>query len=172
MNKLPYIFMACVLLLCSCNKTKPQSPSNRRSATTNDSAATALVLTQQRLAEEADRVILQYVKKHGEGQYVMAADGYWYKKILKTQAEDIVKGSKLDLREIIYRFESNEMIIDNREEITMNSEQMLLPVWETLQTMHYGEQAELLIPWYAGYGATGTALVEPYTNLRIIIETY
>ncbi|MBR1808727.1 MAG: hypothetical protein IJ776_05025 [Paludibacteraceae bacterium] len=171
--RLPLILlMVCFLSLTSCNRTKPQSPSNRHNATPQDSAAMALVFTQQRLAQEADKIITQYVREHGEEQYVMLSRGYWAKKILKTSGKDITKNSKLELREILFSLEDGRMIIDSRDETEVKAEQMIAPVWEVLQTMHHGEQVELLVPWYLGYGSTGSPMVAPYTNLRIILETY
>ena len=166
------VLMACILLVIACNRTKPQSPSNRHNTTRQDSAAMALVFTQQRLAQEADKTILQYVREHGEKQYAMLPEGYWVRKILRTSGDDITKGTKVELREVVFSLEDGKMIIDSRDLREVSAEQMMLPVWETLQTMHCGEQAELLVPWYLAYGSTGSAIVAPYSNLRIILETY
>lgn len=168
-----YILLITISLICGvgCNRTKPQSPSNRYSLSHQDTTSIALVLINQQLAQEADKEIMNYVKEHGTEQYVLDASGYWARKILKTGNQKIQKGDELDLRIVLFSVDGT-MLSDSRGVKKVTDAEMLLPVLEMLQLMNIGEQAELIVPWYAAYGSTGCREVPPYTNLRIEIISY
>ncbi len=170
-NLLFALVLALILSLISCNRTKPQSPSNRHAASQKDSAAIAMVLLNQRLAQQADKDVIDFVRKQGAEQFVLENGGYWVTKTKRTDAEQISENTTLDIRLIVYDLEEH-MLIDSRENINLKQHELIAPVLETLHSMHYGESARLVIPWYAAYGATGSALIPPYTNLIIDIETY
>ena len=169
MNKYIYIILVCTLALTACHRTKPQSPANR-SSKQPDSVAIALVMMNQRLAEEADNEVLKYVQANEPDSFVMGSSGYWYRRTIKTDNQKIEKTTQLDMHIVIYSIEG-DMYLDSRESLKPDDPSLLFPVMETLTYMHLGESAELLIPWYAGYGNIGKANIPPYTNLRVTIET-
>lgn len=165
------IIICFVLSLIGCSRTKPQSPSNRR-VESKDSASIALVLMNQRLAQQADKEILDYIKSFNQEQYTLMETGYWYKKLNRTDGDVIINGKEIDLRIIMSELNDNRMLTDIRKYQKVSESQMLFAIWETLLQMHLGEHAVLIVPWYAAYGSTGCSDVPPYTNLKIEIITY
>ena len=170
-KSLSALLLALILLLPACGKTKPQSPSNRRGETQQDTAAMALVLMNQRLAEQADKEVLEYVRQQDAPQYALANAGYWTRRLMRTDNQQIDRQATLDIRLLIYNLQG-QMLIDSRETVSIPEGNLIFPVVETLWSMNYGESAELVIPWYAAFGAAGNSFVPPYTNVKIIIETY
>ncbi len=171
-NIIMILFAAGALLFAGCNRTKPQSPSNRHGSSQEDSVAVAIVLMHQRMAEQADREILDYVKANNPETF--AAFEFlrtWSRILVRTDNEKITDNTPLDLRLVVYDL-SGSMLFDSREQLIIKDRDFIPSVRVTLLDMNIGEQAELLTPWYAAYGSTGNADVPPYTNLRIIIETY
>lgn len=170
MKKLTYILFLSLALLTSCNKVKPQSPSNRSRQTTEDSLAVALIIANQRIAQVADKELTDYVLTANDPTYVLDSTGYWFKYILRNEEEPIDTDTKLNLHLTVYNLK-DEMLFDEQEITTINRQELLPAVAQTLLTMRRGEQMELLIPWYGAYGTTGNEVVPPYTNLKVIIET-
>ena len=99
-NSLSALLLALILLLPACGKTKPQSPSNRRGETQQDTAAMALVLMNQRLAEQADKEVLEYVRLQDAPQYALANAGYWTRRLMRTDNQQIDRQATLDIRQI------------------------------------------------------------------------
>ena len=156
--------------LIGCQKTKPQMP-NKLHATKEDSAAVALVMMNQRLAEQTDKELLEYVKQHDPETFVAGVQGYWYKKIVKTDAHVIKEDMSPDVRLIISTLDG-KMLIDSRQIVNFSDNDLIVPIRDVLLMMRIGEQAEVLIPWYAAYGTTGNQFVPPYANIKVVIETY
>ena len=159
------------MLLAACGKVKPQMPFSLRHKQEQDSAALALILFNQRMALQADKDILEYVKQHDVETFAMGVTGYWFRKTLKTDKEQISDSTDIDLRVVYYSLDG-KMYTDYREPVNLKNTEIIFPVRDMLDNMKTGEQAELIVPWYAAYGSTGTADIPPYTNLRIILESY
>jgi FKBP-type peptidyl-prolyl cis-trans isomerase len=41
---------------------------------------------------------------------------------------------------------------------------------KALNNLRQGEQIQLIAPWYTAYGVEGTAIIKPYSNLRIVVK--
>lgn len=163
-----YILTLAGCLLCvACQRTKPQSPSNRTAATA-DTAQLSLVFLYQRLAEEADRVLVHAVQQSGDN-YTLHNLGFWYRISRKTDSPRLQTGQQIRLHTRVYTLQDT-LLLDTEEQMQIGKRQTVVAADELLQEMRLGENAVLLVPWYAAYGQAGTEQVPAYENVRIEIE--
>jgi FKBP-type peptidyl-prolyl cis-trans isomerase len=45
-----------------------------------------------------------------------------------------------------------------------------MAILRSLKMMKHGEQMQIVTPWYAAYGVEGTTLINPYSNLKIVVS--
>ncbi len=154
-------------LLCSCQRTKPQAPSHRSA---QDTAQVALLLMTQRMAEEADKELTNYVN-HIDSGYTLNEAGIWYRYTKRTNEKRWQKGENVLLHAQVYTMDG-KLLIDSRETIALGKGETLLSIENILQTMRRNEACELLVPWYQAFGVSGSEEVPPYTNIKINMETY
>ncbi len=166
MRKLFVVILASCLL-CSCQRTKPQAPSHRQA---QDTAQVALLLMTQRMAEEADKELTNYVN-HVDSGYTLNESGIWYRYTKRTDEKRWQKGEDVELHAQIFTMDG-KLLTDSRETIALGKGETLQSVENILQTMRRGEACELLIPWYQAFGVSGSEEVPPYTNIKINMETY
>lgn len=166
MRKLFVVILASCLL-CSCQRTKPQAPSHRQA---QDTAQVALLLMTQRMVEEADKELTNYVN-HVDSGYTLNESGIWYRYTKRTDEKRWQKGEDVELHAQIYTMDG-KLLTDSRETIALGKGETLQSVENILQTMRRGEACELLVPWYQAFGVSGSEEVPPYTNIKINMETY
>lgn len=162
-----YCILAAALLLTgiACHRTRPQSPSNKTAAT--DSLRLQYVLMQQRLAEEADRTVLAYVRRQPEGAFSLGEFGYWQQRTLRTERPDIDCRQAVGVHYRCYDLSDQRLLLDTEERLIPDKTDCMLAIRCALKEMHYGEEAILVVPWYLAYGQQGTQGVGPYTNLIV-----
>lgn len=165
--KFPIIAILASCLLLSCQRTKPQAPSRHSE---QDSSRVAMLLVTQRLAEEADKELTQYAAQTN-GEYTLDEYGFWYKYIKRTNGSYWRKGEAVLIHTKIFSF-TGALLLDNQEQIEIGKGETIPAIEDMLLMMRRNEACELLIPWYLAFGASGNENVEPYTNVRIDIETY
>ncbi len=164
-----------ILLLTGCHRTRPQAPSNKHIET--DSAAVEMMMLNYHLAEAADADLVRYIKNAidtlsaGQSQlpYTLSQWGFWYKTLQKTDRPRLTNGQTVNISMQIYTL-SGTLVLDTEETVEIGKRQVLMAVEQMLPMMREKEQAEVLSPWYLGYGSTETENVPPYTNLQILIE--
>lgn len=162
-----FVVILASCLLCSCQRTKPQAPSHRQA---QDTAQVALLLMTQRMAEEADKELTNYVN-HVDSGYTLNESGIWYRYTKRTNEKRWQKGEDVELHAQIYTMDG-KLLTDSRETIALGKGETLQSVENILQTMRRGEACELLVPWYQAFGVSGSEEVPPYTNIKINMETY
>lgn len=158
-----------VALLIGCSKTAPQRPT-RLGEEKVDSTLLKMVAMNERLANEADRVIIQWVKEQ-ESEWAQLECGAWRE---KNRAEDALwkegkptEGEKIRIQMII-RTLDGRMIEDIKQTITIGREEGIPEAVLEILTEGY-RQARLACPWYSGFGAQGDKRVNGYENIVIDI---
>ncbi len=154
------------LLGVSCQRTKPQLPSNRVQEV--DSTELRMALLTQRLVEEANTSLAQYVQGL-DSAYVLELIGYWQRVPHRLDGAKLQKNEKVLLHSKIYTL-SGELLLDTEEVVTVGKREVPVAVDDFLVEMRAGECASLLIPWYAAFGAIGNENVPAYENVRIEIK--
>ncbi|MCR4663987.1 MAG: FKBP-type peptidyl-prolyl cis-trans isomerase [Paludibacteraceae bacterium] len=160
---LAVVLTAEVLLLTSCQRTAPQIPSYRsgRQEVRVDSSLIQAIETNQHLAEEADRALAIYA----DSGFAQQEPGYWSRGLVEADST-LETGSTVTLHRKVYSLDS-VLLEDVTTEVTVGQSGETQAVSDALSQMERGQQVTLLVPWYLGYGATGSLTVAPYTNIRI-----
>ncbi len=157
---------AWLLIPTSCQRTKPQSPSNR--AQEMDSTEMHMALLTQRLVEEANASLVQFVQGL-DSAYVLERFGSWHRVTQRVKGERLQKDDKVLLHSQTYTLQG-DLLSDTEDVVTVGKREVPVAVDRLLTEMCAGESASLIVPWYAAYGATGNEVVPAYTNIRIEIE--
>lgn len=153
-------------VLTGCYQKAPQIPSYRSGqSSTADTSLLQAIEINRHLAEEADRQLARSVH---EG-YALTETGYWAKG-LRYEESPLQEGQQVQLHLQVYQTDST-LLTDDRMTVTVGRTELPDAVTDALLQMNPHQQASLLVPWYLGYGSTGTPHVPPYTNLRIELET-
>lgn len=157
------VCLSALLLLTGCPKTGPQTPSYRsgRQEVRPDSALLQAVETNRHLAEEADRALTVYA----DSGFAQQELGYWSRGMVLADSV-LPADSAVTIRRVVYAMDST-LLEDVTETVTPGQPDQVQAVADALQQMEHGQSVTLLVPWYLGYGATGSAVVPPYTNVRI-----
>lgn len=168
-EKFSILIFITIVGLCSCHRTRPQSPSNKHKST--DSESVALLLLNQRMAESADTELASFVKKT-QLPFVWHESNIWtYCKQAEQQSKtDLFKtGDKVWVDWQSYSLDSVK-IEDNSCEIEVGKAP-LQAIDMALSCMTEGQHLTAVAPWYLCYGSTGANRVGPYKNIRIEITT-
>lgn len=158
--------MIAVGMLCGCHRTGAQRPSYKNGPVRpSDTAVVRLVETNRHMAEEADRALAHFAE---EG-YVMAESGYMVKSYAPVRGDSLREGETVTLfmqvrgiDSVLYRDVERQLTIGRIDEIQA--------VAEYIPGMQRGDSAEMIVPWYVGYGSLGNDIVPPYTNLIVKIK--
>ncbi len=157
---------AVLLMPMGCRRTRPQMPANRHKQV--DSTELAMALLTQRMVEGANNELALYVKGL-DSAYVLERRGYWHRMVLRTDGDTLGKDRETLLRVVVQDLQG-KMLEDSEVNVVVGKQELPAAVDKYLQTMCVGECASLLVPWYAGYGATGTEKIPAYTNVRMTIQ--
>lgn len=157
-------------LLIGCHKTAPQRPT-RLGEVKVDSTLLKMVALNERLANEADRVIIQWVKEQ-ESEWAQLECGAWRE---KYRAEDVLwkegtptKGEKIRVTMIV-RTLDGRMIENMEQTVTIGREENIPEAVLEILTEGF-RQARLVCPWYSGLGAQGDKHVNGYENIVIEVN--
>lgn len=161
------LLSASISLLCGCNRTKPQSP--RHKTPPRDTIQTALLLLNQRMAEEADLELMQYVNRQTEN-YTLDANGFWYKITSRTDLPQLQKEQNIRVKVRIFTLQDH-LLSDMEEVICIGKKQVIPAIEEVLPLLCENETCLLLAPWYVAFGPVGSKTVPPYTNIKIELQT-
>lgn len=158
-------FLLALVALTACRPTAPQRPSYRsgQGAATNqvDSALLGMLELNDRMREEADHQLAQIAT---EGM-VREDGGFWIQGLHDID-EGLADGTEITLHTLIYDLDST-LLRDDKCNFHVGQEHLIPAIVEVLPMAHIGDSLTLLVPWYAGYGVTGTNGIPGYTNLRI-----
>ena len=155
------LFASC--LLFSCQRTKPQAPifKNRQPDTT----AVKMVLLNQRLAQEADNELTNFIK-HSDTAYTLSEHGFWYQFLERTDGDMPAEGDEV---KVSYQIRSlqGRILEDVSQRLHVGKAETIAAIDDMLSLMHNGERVRMLVPWYRAYGMQGNGQVEPYQNIII-----
>ena len=157
-----------LLLLVGCNKT-PQPVRHLGNETQPDSLLMAQLYFNQRMINEADKQCLEYIKHDTLHTYAQDEFGFWYTILQHTNLDSLQKGQHLDMH--IQIFELNDSLIaDIKENLQIGGGELPMAINRALNQLRQGEQVQIIAPWYTAYGVEGTAIIKPYSNLRIVVK--
>lgn len=172
---LKVLFVLCPLLVmsgwASCTHQAPQRPSQRKSETpAPDSTQLALMELNQQLAQAADRQLAQIAQAQ-ETPYALYEDNVWMA-ILDRGDEDSPSPAPEEEWRIAMQLYalSGQMYLDTEGTYRIGKHELPQGVDANIGELHRGGKARMYVPWYAGYGISGTAEIPPYENLVIDIE--
>lgn len=158
-------FLLALVALTACRPTAPQRPSYRsgQGAATNqvDSALLGMLELNERMREEADHQLAQIATAG-----MVREDGGFWVQGLHDIDEGLTDGTQITLHTMVYDLDST-LLRDDQRTMKVGSENLIPAVAEVLPMAHIGDTLTLLVPWYVGYGISGTNGIPGYTNLRI-----
>ncbi len=152
-----------LLIPTGCHRTKPQVPANRKVAV--DSTALSAALMAQRLVEEANIAVAQFVHQL-DSAYVLETGGYWRRIVHRTVGNILQKEEHVDIHTRVYSLQGS-MLVDAQQTVQVGKKEVPAAIDDILLQMRRGEVVSLIVPWYAAFGASGTAQVPAYENIRI-----
>lgn len=154
-----------VLLFASCRRVAPQGPANQPR---EDSAAIALVEMHFRLAEEADRQLVDSVKQ-SDKKFTLSEYGFWYNRSVSTDGEEVKRNDEVEYQAQICALDGS--LIENVSSTTrVGTREVILAIDCCLPMMRVGEQFEIYAPYYNAYGVEGENGVAPLTNVHILLQ--
>ena len=164
------IVLAILLIILSglvaCQPTAQNRQATKDSPTA-DSAMIAQMEKNLHMADLADKVCLTKVKE-SERTYVMDEWGFWYTKTVRQTGDSVQVGQEVAIHMQIKKL-NGQLLLDTKQHIKVGEEEQIRAVEKVLQMMRTGEQMQIIAPWYTAYGINGTDIIEPYSNLEIIL---
>lgn len=152
--------------MCSCKKEiKPQGIAN---TVETDTVAQNLLYTNQLLVEQTNRDVALWVK-HSGTNFALHEYGFWYRWLKRTEREELQPEQKVTLHYQVLLLDSTKCM-DIIKDIRVGKKEVPNAIDHALRLMNEGEQMEIISPWYCAYGQKGEEYVQPYTNVRFIIE--
>lgn len=162
------VFGVGLLLPIGCQRTQPQRPSNRSVAEVDSTELARLYFT-QRMAEEANTALAQFVGQL-DSAYVLDERGYWYRFVERNeQGEHLQKEQQVLVHLLVFTLQ-NEALFDQQMLVKVGQGSVPAAVDNILLTMAAGERVSLLVPWYQAFGAIGNEQVPAYMNVRIDLQ--
>ena len=119
------------------------------------------------MADAADRAC-RLVVEADSLRYALDDFGFWYAKVLSRDGELVQKEQEVRLHIQISELDGT-LIADTKSTFVLGAGDLPLAVTRSLKMMAVGEQMRIVTPWYTAYGVEGTKIIEPYTNLLIIL---
>lgn len=158
------------VLLIGCSKTAPQRPT-RLGESKVDSTLLQMITMNERMADEADHRIVQWVKEQSS-EWTQLECGAWQEKssskggLWNGNAPE--QGAHIRVRMIV-RTLDGRMIEDIERTVTIGREEGIPEA--VLETLTEGfREARLVCPWYSGFGAQGDKRVNGYENVVIEVS--
>lgn len=134
-----------------------------------DSLILAQMRFNQRMVNEAGMQCLTYVQEDDGKRYAQDEIGFWYTKIVTTNLDSLRKGEQVDMHIQIYEL-NDSLVADVKESFQIGQPGLPIAILRSLGMMRHGEQIQIVTPWYAAYGVEGTLLIQPYSNLKIVVS--
>ena len=154
--------------LLGCNKS-PQPVKFLGEDKEPDSLILAQMKFNQQMVNAASVQCLAYVQEDGGKQYAQDEAGFWYTKVVKTDLDSLRKGEQVDMHIQIYEL-NDSLVADVKENFQIGQAGLPMAILRSLNMMRLGEQMQIITPWHAAYGVEGTALIKPYSNLKIVVS--
>lgn len=155
-----------LLVLVGCTQ-QPQKVHRLNEKQEPDSALIAQLTFNTRMADAADKACKDWVQNESIS-YAMDDFGFWYAKTIKLDSDTPQKGDKI-LTHIQIRELNGELLADIKDYFSVGSGDLPIAINRSLKQMCQGEQMQIVAPWYTAYGAEGTSIIKPYSNLIITL---
>ena len=166
-NTIALLFVFVMLL--SCNRQKPQLPSNKGSET--DTSTVSLLTINRNLAKKEDVCLKQYVF-HTDKSFKRNELGFWYKIEHAGKGSGIKDSTTCKISFRISTLNGKELQ-NEMKQVAIGKKQVATGLEEGLKLMNKGDSATFIIPWYLAYGMKGSEpLIPPYTSLIYKIKVY
>lgn len=161
------------LVLMSCGGPNPQRPSARlgKGASVEvDSTQLALLELNMRMAEAADKELMQLAQAR-EGEYAVYDANTWMRidDPGDIEAETVRRGEHKTVAMQVYTMQ-DQLLLDSRREYILGQLELPIGVDMNLLHLHPGAKVRMLTPWYSAFGMQGNEFVPPYTNVIIDVE--
>lgn len=166
MKQIYFILAFIGLLLPACRKVQPQGAANKQEANPEQ---IALMEANFRLAEEADRLLVDSAKASGM-PFVLEDCGFWYYRTQQAEGDSIKRGMEVNYTAIIRNLENGALIADITEATTLGHSEAIPAIQYSLLYMCEGEEFAILAPYYCAFGKDGKDGVPPLTNVRINLK--
>lgn len=157
------------VLILSCNRQRPQLPSNKGNDT--DSNAVSLLTINQNLAKKED-AYLKKVALQNDKAFKRSEIGFWYK-IDPSGRGDVIKdsmGCKISCQVSTLK---GKILKDDIKQLVIGKKQVVTGLEEGLKLCKRGDNAIFIIPWYLAYGMKGNEpLIHPYTSLIYKVKVF
>lgn len=156
-----------LLAMVSCTQ-QPQQVRKLSDAQEPDSALMAQLSFNMQMASAADKACSAWVKADTA---VFALDdfGFWYTKTINIHADSLQAGEQATLHLQISEL-NGQLLADIQQSFTIGSGDLPVSINRSLKQMGRGEKMRIVAPWYTAYGAEGTSIIKPYTNLIITLS--
>ena len=153
------LMVTVMALFCSCNRIKPQIPSNTEDT---DQTAQDLIAFNKLCIEDERREIDAYidsVKSQGE-IFTHNEDGYWIRLVLEgpDSGNEITEGSNVAIAyslELLDGTICSQSTDGNLRRFTVGKREVEKGLDIAVAGMHLGDEAELIIPYNMAHGVTG-----------------
>lgn len=152
--------------LVSCQPT-PQRAKHLSASQEVDSTLLAQMQFNMRMSDAADKAC-QMAIENDSLRYAQDDYGFWYAKIVARDGELLQQGQEVNLHIQLSELDGT-LLADTKSCFTVGAGDLPLAITRALKIMNKGEQMRIVAPWYTAYGVEGTKLIEPYTNLLIIL---
>lgn len=157
-----------LLALVACHK-EPQKVRHISQQEEPDSALMAQMAFNMKMAGAADRACSDWVKQDSL-TYAQDDFGFWYTKTINLYGDTLQKGEMV-LTHIQVCELNGTLLADIEDYFSVGSGDLPIAINRSLRQMSRGEEMRVIAPWYTAYGAEGTALIKPYSNLIITLTT-
>ncbi len=157
-----------VVLTAGCTQ-QPQQVRRLHEQQEPDSAVMAQMDFNMQMANAADKLCSEWVKKDS-ATYVLDEFGFWYHKTIKQQTDSsLQQGENIVLHMLLAEL-NGQLLADVKDEFVVGGGNLPVSINRCLKLMSRGEEMQIVAPWYAAYGIEGTTLIKPYTNLIITLK--
>jgi FKBP-type peptidyl-prolyl cis-trans isomerase len=163
-------FIICFFLtgFSSCNKPLPQLPANKGDK--SDKNAVRLLAINETLAIKEDSILKEFVKS--DSKFKKNETGFWFKIDYATN-NDFLKVNEICKFNCKMFLINGKLIQEDEKQVVIGKKQVIVGLEEGLKILHKGESATFIIPWYLGYGMTGSEPnVPPYSSLILIVKLH
>lgn len=154
--------------LVSCTQ-QPQKVHRLSKKQEPDSALMAQMTFNMQMASAADRECSSWTQNDSL-TYAIDEFGFWYTKTKNLYKDTLQKGDKV-LTHIQICELNGELLADIEDYFAIGSSDLPIAINRSLRQMGLGEEMRIIAPWYTAYGAEGTSLIKPYSNLIITLTT-
>ena len=157
-----------VIVVAACHR-EPQKVRHIGQQQEPDSAMMAQLEFNMQMAGVADRACSDWVKQDS-ATYAVDDFGFWYTKTINLYADTLQKGETVLTRMQICEL-NGTLLADVEDYLTVGSGDLPMAINRSLKQMSRSEEMRVIAPWYTAYGAEGTSLIKPYSNLIITLTT-